>query len=283
MTFVDGTVGSGSYFSVVLARITPGGIAIGIDRDQQAIARTQSRIERAVKGDVEWHLVHAAFSELTRVVSRFGISEIDRICFDLGLSSEQLDDPERGFSFRFDGPLDMRQDRSCRTSARDVVNDYPVAELERLLREYGEERHSARIAKAIAERRSRSPIETTGELARIVAEAVPGRRGRTHPATRTFQALRIEVGGELEELRSVLGQAPPLLSMGGRLAVVTYHSLEDRVLKDALRPFGRHGTRTDWRLIRRGGVVRPDAAEVRENPRARSAKLRVFEKLEVGR
>lgn len=233
-------------------------------------------------GCMQVHLIHASFGELRRVVDALRLETVDRILLDLGVSLNQLVDPERGFSFLSDGPLDMRQDLSQELTAAEVVNTYPPGRLLEILREYGEERQARRIVQAIVERRKLAPIERTLELAQLVADTVPGPRGRTHPATRTFQALRIEVGDELQQLRSVLPQAAELLSVEGRLAVITFHSLEERVLKEALRPYGRHGGRTDWQLVMVGGPVLPSQTEVRSNPRSRSAKLRVYSKQRLG-
>lgn len=215
-------------------------------------------------------------------MARFGLEGVDRVLFDLGLSSEQLDDPKRGFSFLRDGPLDMRQDKAATLTAADVVNDYPPHALERVISDYGEERYARRIVAAIVARRAEQRIQSTAELAEIIASAVPGRRSATHPATRTFQALRIEVGHEMQSLEDGLQAAAELLRPGGRIAVITFHSLEDRAVKQALRPYGRHAGRTDWQVVRLGEVVRPDAAELKANPRSRSAKLRVYLKVLAG-
>lgn len=277
MVYVDGTVGSGGHFGAVVPRLAPGGIAIGIDRDESALLRTRAAIERLKLKGVAWHLVHATFGELRRVVAGFGLFEVDLALLDCGVSSEQLEDPERGFSFLRDGPLDMRQDRSQILTAAQVVNEYPAADLQRILREYGEERYASELAGAICSARRERAITTTSQLAGIVAGVVR-KRGKSHPATRTFQALRIEVGGEIGQLRAVMPDIAGLLSDGGRLGVITFHSLEDRVVKASLRPFSRHGGRTDWQLNQRGKVIQPSQAEVQSNPRARSAKLRVYQK-----
>lgn len=278
MVFVDGTVGSGGHFGAVLPRLVPGGIAIGIDRDEQALLRTRAAIERLKLEGVAWHLKHAAFSELRRVVAGFGLFEVDLAMLDCGISSEQLDDPERGFSFLRDGPLDMRQDRRQTLTAAQVVNEYPEPELERILRDFGEERFAGKLAGAICSSRRERAITTTSQLAGIVAAVVPARGGKSHPATRTFQALRIEVGGEVAQLRAVMPDLAGLLSDGGRLGVITFHSLEDRVVKASLRPFSRHGGRTDWQVNQVGRVEKPSREEIESNPRARSAKLRVYQK-----
>ena len=278
LVFIDGTLGSAGHYSAVASRLVPGGIAIGIDRDQSAIHRAQERLDGLALRGVELRLVHAEFAELERVVSEMGIEYADRVLLDLGLSSDQLDDPGRGFSFLRDGPLDMRQDRRQALTAAQVVNEYPEGELERILREYGEERHSYRIARAIVARRGSGPIEGTAELTALIEQAVPGRRGKSHPATRSFQAFRMEVGGEIRQLEEGIRQAVELLSIGGRLVLITFHSLEERIVKRTLRPYGRHGSRRDWQVNMLGKVIEPDEDEVKGNPRSRSAKLRVYEK-----
>lgn len=282
LSFVDGTLGSGGHTSAVLPRIAPGGFALGLDRDKTALERATNRITKAMKEDVEWHGVLSPFSELTRVVTRFGIEEIDRVLLDLGLSSDQLADAKRGFSFLADGPLDMRQDLSSELTAAEVVNDWPQGELAGIIFDYGGERHSRKIAGAIVEARRTKVITGTTQLAEIITTAYPGKRGKIHPATRTFQAIRMVVGNEIAELKAVLDQAPRLLSEGGRLAIITFHSLEEKLVKQCLRPFSRHGTRTDWQLNQLGRTVVPSREETLVNPRARSAKLRVYEKKMLG-
>jgi 16S rRNA (cytosine1402-N4)-methyltransferase len=267
-------VGSAGHYSAVAHRIGPGGVAIGIDRDAGALERAQRRIAADGLTGVECLLVHASFDELERVVTRSGHRDVDRVLLDLSVSSDQLDDPGRGFSFSQDGPLDMRQDRRQSLTAGDVVNGYPGADLEHILRELGEERYARRIAEAIVARRTRQPVATTAELAAVVESVVPRRPGRSHPATRTFQALRMYVGGELDQLRAGLEQAARLLKVGGRLAVITFHSGEERAVKQTLRQFSRHAGRTDWVLVQ---------DEIRANPRSRSAALRVYVKTPVRR
>jgi 16S rRNA (cytosine1402-N4)-methyltransferase len=281
LVYVDGTVGSAGHYSAVAHRIGPGGVAIGIDRDASALERARRRIAAERISGVECSLVHASFDELERVVTQSGHQDVDRVLLDLGVSSEQLDDPGRGFSFLQDGPLDMRQDRRQSLTAGDVVNGYPGAELEHILREFGEERMARRIAAAIVAHRTRQPIDTTRQLAAVVESVLPRRPGRSHPATRTFQALRMYVGGEVDQLRQGLVQAAELLKLGGRLAVITFHSGEERLVKQTLRQFSRHAGRSDWVLVQVGGVIEPDPAEVRANARSRSAKLRVYQKTEV--
>jgi len=284
LTFLDATLGGAGHFAAVAARIAPGGVAIGLDRDAAALGRAQARLAALDLPGVAIRLVHAAFSELERVVKELGYSSIDRILLDLGLSSDQLDEPRRGFSFLRDGPLDMRQDTSQELTAADVVNDYPAGDLTGILRDYGEERHARRIAEAIVNARRSEPIERTLQLAEIVMRAIPGAQGsrqpgKSHPATRTFQALRMEVNDEVGELRRGIEAAAKMLSMHGRIAVIAFHSLEDRELKAAIRPYTRHGDQEGWYLRRATEVIRPQRDEIVRNPRSRSARLRVYEKV----
>ncbi len=281
--FVDCTLGGAGHFSAIAPRLSPGGTAIGVDRDAGAIRRARSIIAGLELSGVDVHLVHASFAELERVIPVLGFGQVDRVLMDLGLSSDQLDDPKRGFSFLRDGPLDMRQDSAQELTAEDVINDYPVADLLQILREYGEERHAARIAQAIVDARRQAPIMGTRQLADIVARVSPG-GGRIHPATRTFQAIRIEVGGEVDQVLDGIAAAARMLSIGGRLAVITFHGLEERLVKQAVREYSRHGEATEtkeWILVRASGVTKPDRDELIANPRSRSAKLRVFEKVAV--
>lgn len=279
----DLTVGGGGHLCAAAAAVAPGGTVLGLDRDALALGRARARLAALDLPGVELRLVHAAFGELERVAGEANISGIDRILMDLGFSSDQLDDARRGFSFLRDGPLDMRMDPRQELTAADVVNGYPEADLAGVIYDYGEERNARRIAAAIAEARRREPLERTLQLAAVIAAALPGPgRGRVHPATRTFQALRIEVNDELGQLRDGLAAAVKLLNPSGRLAVISFHSLEDREIKDVLRGFSRHGERTDWYIRRIGEVVRASREEISQNPRSRSARLRVFEKVMAG-
>jgi 16S rRNA (cytosine1402-N4)-methyltransferase len=285
LVFVDSTVGSAGHFSAVVRRIMPGGSAIGIDRDESALERAKSRLEAEGLMGEGIFLVHASFAELERVVRSKGFGKVDRLLLDLGLSSDQIDDPGRGFSFRFDGPLDMRQDRRSTLTAAEVVNTYSEAELARVIADYGEERYARRIAAAICMKRKEAAIDSTLKLSEIVASVMPRGEGKTHPATRTFQALRIEVGGELRQLEQGLPQAAELLSLGGLMVIISFHSLEDKVIKKTLRPYGRHAKEDalerGWMVTQLGAVVYPEHKEVKENPRARTARLRVFQKTSV--
>lgn len=282
--YVDGTMGAAGHYSAVASCMSPGGVAIGIDRDAEAVMRAEvkHKLGGLAPADVKVELVHGTIGELERVVERLGHHEVDRVLMDLGLSSDQLDDPERGFSIQRSGPLDMRMDLNTELTAAEVVNDYSAAELSRVIHEYGEERHYRRIVDAIIAARRRGPIQDTAELARVIAEAVRGPRGRIHPATRSFQAIRIEVNGEADQVRSGVGQACRILKIGGRLAVITFHGLEERWVKDGIKPYMRSAGRDDWFMRRMGDVIKPDATEMRSNPRSRSAKLRVYEKQGLG-
>jgi 16S rRNA (cytosine1402-N4)-methyltransferase len=280
---IDATVGAGGHAEGILEATAPDGHLLGVDADPEAVERAQSHLAR-FEGRVK--LIHASFSQLQTVARSEGFEQVDGILFDLGLSSPQVDDPARGFSFLRDGPLDMRFDQSQGLSAADLVNTLPERELADLLWRYGEERAARRVARAIVGAR---PIATTGQLAGIVARQVPGRPGH-HPATRTFQALRIAVNEELDALQHGLSQAVELLRPGGRLAVISFHSLEDRQVKEFFRQESRdcicppglvecvcHHRASLVHIARR--PIEPSADEVSMNPRSRSAKLRVAEKL----
>jgi len=283
--YLDGTLGGGGHAEAILAASAPDGRLLGLDRDPAALDRARARLApfgaRAV-------CVHARFGALGAVAAAHGFSPLDGVLLDLGISSDQLDDPTRGLSFQRDGPLDMRLDPGEDVTAADLVNTLPERDLADLIYRFGEERRSRRVARAIVAAR---PIATTGGLAEVVARAVGGgRAARIHPATRTFQALRIAVNGELDELAAALPQAIAHLAPGGRLAVISFHSLEDRIVKHALRdaardcvcppglPECRCAHRAEMRLITRR-PMEPSNAEAAQNPRARSAKLRVAEKL----
>jgi len=263
-------------------------VLLGLDRDATALERFA---REPVPPDVNLMLEHTNFAELDRAAEQIG-RPVNGVVFDLGLSSMQLDDPERGFSFQEDGPLDMRMDRSQPLTAADLVNRESESEIRRILKDYGEERWAARIAQRIVERRRREPLKTTQELVGVVAGAIP--RGawplHIHVATRTFQALRIAVNGELDDIGKGLKAAIGVLASGGRVGVVSFHSLEDRIAKNLFNveatdcicppqaPVCTCGHTKSVRVITRKPVT-PSEAEVRENPRARSAKLRVAEKL----
>ncbi len=282
--FIDCTVGTGGHAEAILDRILPSGKLLGIDADPEAIRVSRDRLNRYGEAVV---LVNDSFGNLEAICRRYQFHPVDGILFDLGVSSLQLDTAERGFSFQHDAPLDMRFDPTQGLTASDIVNTFSEQQLARLIHEYGEERHSRRIARYIVQNR---PVATTLELARLVEQALRSRRARIHPATRTFMALRIAANNELQNLEPALIQATNLLRPGGRLAVISYHSLEDRITKqfmrraasDCLCPPGtvmcRCGHVPTLKLISRK-VIKPTSLEIESNPRSRSAKLRIAERL----
>jgi 16S rRNA (cytosine1402-N4)-methyltransferase len=288
---VDATLGLAGH-SLALLTACPGLRLVGLDRDPDARAEAARRLAAAGVAD-RATLVPAVFDELPAVLDRLGVPSVQAVLFDLGVSSLQLDRPERGFSYATDAPLDMRMDPTAPRTAADVVNGYPVAELVRVLRVYGEERFAARIAAAIDRERSRRPLTSTARLAELVRDAIPAATRRTggHPAKRTFQALRIEVNDELGALRRALPAAVEALALGGRLAVITFHSLEDRIVKQTLTAAATDRTPPELpvplpehapvlRLLTRGGEA-PSDAEVAANPRSASARIRAAERIRV--
>ncbi len=288
-TYVDGTFGRGGHSLEILRRLTTGRL-IAIDRDLDALAAGRERL--GAFGD-RVCFVHGNFSDLGAILRERGIEKVDGLLFDLGVSSPQLDEPERGFSYQEDAPLDMRMDRTAALTARQIVNEWSYEELRRILYEYGEERYAPRIARAIVRRRESGAIERTGELAGVIRSAMPPQalREKQHPAKRSFQALRIAVNGELEALGPMLEAAVSALKPGGRLAVITFHSLEDRIVKQTLRDFATGctcppefpvcvcGRKPRVKLLYRKPVTAGER-ELAENPRSRSAKLRAAEGLE---
>jgi 16S rRNA (cytosine1402-N4)-methyltransferase len=286
---VDATLGLAGH-ALAMLDAHPGLRLIGLDRDPEARAEAARRIAAAGHSD-RATLVPAVFDELPDVLARLGVAEVQGVLFDLGVSSLQLDRPERGFSYSTDAPLDMRMDPSAPRTAADVVNTYPAGELARVLRVYGEERFAARIAKAIDRERARAPFTSTARLAELVRESIPAATRRTggHPAKRTFQALRIEVNDELGALTRALPAAIDALAVGGRVAVITFHSLEDRIVKQTLAAGATDRTPPDLpvplpeygpvlRLLTRGGEAAGDA-ETAVNPRAASARVRAAERI----
>ncbi len=271
---VDATLGEGGHAGKILDKILPGGLLVGVDQDRQMLDIAHGNLEKF--GRENFRLVKANFVDLDKVLKDLGVSKIDGIVFDLGICSYHLDTAERGFSIAKDAPLDMRMDLSGTLTARDVVNRYPEAELARIIKEYGEERFSRRIAGRIAEVRRTKKIETTSELAAIVAQAVGGRKGwmRTHPATRTFQAIRIEVNMELEIIEPAIEKALEAMNPGARVCVISFHSLEDRIVKNL---FKKHSFDRSLNIITKKPVT-PGDEEFQNNRRSRSAKLRVAEK-----
>ena len=286
--YVDGTLGMGGHSEQIAGRLTTGTL-IGIDRDETAIARAGARL--APFGE-RVQLVHGNFRDTAAILDRLGIDAVDGMLFDLGVSSPQLDETQRGFSYMHDAPLDMRMDATSGLSAWNVVNEWPENELKRILYEYGEERYAPRIAGAIVRARAQRPISTTLELVDVIRSAMPGAalREKQHPAKRSFQAIRIAVNGELDALAPMLNAAAAHLRPGGRLAVISFHSLEDRIIKKAMQelatgctcppefPVCVCGKKPKLRLVSRKPIVSTDE-ELERNPRARSAKLRVAEKL----
>ncbi|WP_447973485.1 16S rRNA (cytosine(1402)-N(4))-methyltransferase RsmH [Nitrospira sp. Kam-Ns4a] len=278
--YLDCTIGLGGHAERILEATAPGGIVIGLDRDGDAVEATAKRLSRFGE---RLRLIHSNFRELKQHLGTTGCSQVDGVLFDLGVSSPQIDRPERGFSFSLDGPLDMRMDRREPRTAADLVNHLPERELANLIYQYGEERFARRIARAIVRARQRAPLRTTGELVAVIRGAVPGpyRHGRLHCATRTFQALRIAVNGELDGLEGALRDAADVLTPGGRLCVVSFQSLEDRIVKQTIRALAG-GPEPRLRSLTKKPIV-PSDRECDQNPRARSAKLRVAERLPTRR
>lgn len=286
--YLDGTLGRAGHSLEIVKRLTTGRL-IGIDRDETAIAAAQERLADYADRVT---LVHSNFDRVREILDELGIDGADGMLFDLGVSSPQLDDAGRGFSYRHDAPLDMRMDRTAALCAREVVNEWSYEELRRILFAYGEERYAPLIAKHIVQKREEAPIETTLQLAEIIKAAMPpsALREKQHPAKRSFQAIRIAVNGELDALPPMLEAAADKLHTGGRLAVISFHSLEDRVIKQTMQalatgctcppnfPVCVCGKKPKMKLISRKPIVSGEA-ELAYNPRARSAKLRVAEKL----
>jgi 16S rRNA (cytosine1402-N4)-methyltransferase len=275
-TYCDGTLGLGGHAAAILERSAPDGRVIGIDRDPAALEA--ARVTLGPFGD-RVTLVHARFSQAREVLDRLGLVAVDGFLVDLGVSSPQLDRAERGFSFRNDGPLDMRMDPTSGETAADLLRRVDEVELAQIIRDYGEERHAGRVARAIVEARRGGDLDATGKLAALVARAIPRHQYGKNPATRTFQALRIAVNQELDELERFLSVAADCLRPGGRLCVIAFHSLEDRIVKRRLRALaGRDGGPAVLRILTKH-VVPPSGAERARNPRARSAHLRAAERV----
>ncbi|MFH1877448.1 MAG: 16S rRNA (cytosine(1402)-N(4))-methyltransferase RsmH [Candidatus Omnitrophota bacterium] len=270
---LDATAGGGGHSAEILKKISPSGKLIAVDRDPEAVERVEAGL-RQYKGLTV--LINDNFKNVEKILEKAGMKKIDGAVFDLGVSSFQIDDPERGFSFLRDGVLDMRFSRGQKISAKDVVNRYGKEDIAEIIKKYGEERHAGLVAGAICSSRKLKVITTTGELADIVVRAV-GRKYRgqkIHPAARTFQALRIYVNEELEAVSEALTKTVSLLNPGGRICVISFHSLEDRIVKNIFRDFKSKG---ELKIITKKPIC-PSGEEVRYNPRARSAKLRVAEK-----
>ncbi len=268
---LDCTLGEGGHAARLLPRLVPGGVLVGMDRDGSVLEAARRKL--AGYGEAV-RILQANYADLREVLEKAGIAAADGVLFDLGVNSAQLDNPARGFSFLQDGPLDMRMDAESGRPAADLVNKLGRRELEWLIRQYGEERFAGRISRRIVEEREKSPIRTTGRLARIVAGAVRG-RGKIHPATRTFQALRLAVNEELENLGRALERVLEILRPQGRICLIAFHSLEDRMVKHSFRRWAGEGR---VRILT-AKPVRPGEEEISRNPRARSARLRAAERL----
>jgi 16S rRNA (cytosine1402-N4)-methyltransferase len=287
-TMVDGTLGLGGHSGMILSRLPEDGRLIGIDQDQNAIAMAGEHLPK----DDRITLIHESFFHIRRVLDSLGVDHVDGILLDLGVSSYQLDDPTRGFSYMADGPLDMRMDSTQSVSAWDVVNGYSEKELDRVIHTYGEERWSRRIAQFIVERRKQGPIDTSFQLVDVIKAAIPkgARRDGPHPAKRTFQAIRIEVNGELSSLPEAIQDCAQCLTEGGVLCVITFHSLEDRIVKQGFQSLARACTcppeaiRCTCDRIQRFEILTkkplvPSEDELEENPRSRSAKVRALRRI----
>ena len=283
--YVDGTFGRGGHSRLILSRLGSQGRLIVFDKDPQAIEVAQKLAEQ----DGRVTVVHDGFSSFQTTLDKLGIEEIDGALFDLGISSPQIDDGARGFSFRFDAPLDMRMDPTRGMSAAEWIATASEQDLHEVIKNYGEERFSRQIARAIVAQREESPIDTTCKLAQLVAQNVRTRERGQDPATRTFQAVRIFINRELEEVEAVLPQVMGRLKQGGRLAVIAFHSLEDRIVKQFVKKYSQHPPLPRWAAVKEadlplpplkavGKAIKPGVEETASNPRARSAVLRVAER-----
>ena len=283
--YVDGTFGRGGHSRLILSRLGSQGRLIVFDKDPQAIEAAQKLAEQ----DGRVTVVHDGFSSFQTTLDKLGIEEIDGALFDLGISSPQIDDGARGFSFRFDAPLDMRMDPTRGMSAAEWIATASEQDLHEVIKNYGEERFSRQIARAIVAQRTESPIDTTRKLAQLVAQNVRTRERGQDPATRTFQAVRIFINRELEEVEAVLPQVMGRLKQGGRLAVIAFHSLEDRIVKQFVKKYSQHPPLPRWAAVKEadlplpplkavGKAIKPGVEETASNPRARSAVLRIAER-----
>ncbi|OFO38789.1 16S rRNA (cytosine(1402)-N(4))-methyltransferase [Neisseria sp. HMSC065D04] len=283
--YVDGTFGRGGHSRLILSRLGSQGRLIVFDKDPQAIEAAQKLAEQ----DGRVTVVHDGFSSFQTTLDKLGIEEIDGALFDLGISSPQIDDGARGFSFRFDAPLDMRMDPTRGMSAAEWIATASEQDLHEVIKNYGEERFSRQIARAIVAQRTESPIDTTRKLAQLVAQNIRTRERGQDPATRTFQAVRIFINRELEEVEAVLPQVMGRLKQGGRLAVIAFHSLEDRIVKQFVKKYSQHPPLPRWAAVKEadlplpplravGKAIKPGVEETASNPRARSAVLRVAER-----
>ncbi len=286
--YVDGTLGGAGHASVVASRLTSGGRLIGIDQDEAAIKAATKRLQSY---EDRVTIVRSNYRNTRQVLQELGVDGIDGMLLDLGVSSYQLDDRERGFSYRYDTSLDMRMDQRNQLSAKEIVNEYSEMELFHIIRDYGEDKFAKNIAKHIVMERKKAPIETTGQLNEIIKAAIPAkmRMEGGHPSKRTFQAIRIECNKELEVLKDSLEEIIELLNPGGRLCIITFHSLEDRIVKTAFRQAANPCTcppsfpvcvcgKTSKGKVITGKPILPSEEEITNNSRAKSAKLRIFEK-----
>lgn len=284
--YVDGTFGRGGHSAQILQKLSPAGRLLAFDKDTAAIDVADKRFGE----DQRFSIVHDSFATLAQQVEQLGMAgKVSGVLLDLGVSSPQLDEPERGFSFLHDGPLDMRMDQTRGISAAEWVNTASESELARVMKEYGEERFAKRMARALVEERNKAPIERTGRLAHILKEANPAWEKGKHPATRAFQGIRIHINSELADLEAVLDQALETLQVGGRLVVISFHSLEDRLVKRFIRRHEKGDpvprgvplmeSQLNKRLKSRSKAVKADAAELGRNVRSRSAVMRIAEKI----
>ncbi|MDD4495016.1 MAG: 16S rRNA (cytosine(1402)-N(4))-methyltransferase RsmH [Eubacteriales bacterium] len=290
-TYIDCTVGGAGHSSMILSKLYSNGFLLGIDRDESAVKASGERLKQ-VDSKADFLVVQGNYSDIDAISAEHDIKSADGILLDLGVSSYQLDEPERGFSYMHDAPIDMRMDRAGRLSAAEIVNRYDERELANIIRSYGEERWASRIAAFIVEKRKSGSIETTGQLVEIIKAAIPAsaRREGPHPAKRTFQALRIAVNDELGALETVIDKGVELLKTGGRMCIITFHSLEDRIVKTKFRqladpcvcpdefPVCVCGKVAVTRNVTKKPVI-PTNYEIEHNPRSRSAKLRILEKV----
>lgn len=272
--YIDGTLGMGGHSDALLSKLNAQGRLIGLDRDHSALVLAHDRLRNHGEKFIG---IHNDFRHIPEVLKSLAVDSVDGILLDLGISSFQLDDPQRGFSFLSDGPLDMRMDKSSFISAEEMINSLSEKELSDIFYNFGEERFSNRIARLIVARRQTAPIKTTSELAQLVSKAMPygHRREKIHPATRTFQAIRIAVNRELEALETALNNCISSLKTGGRIVVISFHSLEDRIVKEKFRYFAQQGQLN----ILTKKPLRPSEQECRDNSRSRSAKLRAAERI----
>lgn len=288
--YVDGTIGGGGHAQAILEKTSPSGLLIGIDADEEALVESQQRLRSFGNRKT---LIKGNFADIGQILKELHIEKVDGIVLDLGVSSHQLENADRGFSFSINAPLDMRMDRSRKLNAYDLINTFSIQELAKIIRGYGEETMAGRIVRAISEQRKKTPIRTTSELAQIIAQAVPPkfRRKKIHPATRTFQAIRIAVNNELENLHQAMGDGINLLNKQGRFCVISFHSLEDRIVKNTFRswekgcicppdiPFCTCNRKPMLKVITKKPII-PGGIELADNPRARSAKLRTAERIQ---